>query len=58
MTGESCSRCRSLRHLDTDPVTALTWVVAYEHGTQLWLCPKCVREHVRDIEAKLPLEFW
>jgi hypothetical protein len=25
---------------------------------QRWLCPACARQHVRDIEGKLPAEYW
>jgi hypothetical protein len=29
-----------------------------ERGTLRWLCPDCARQHVRDIEGKLPDEYW
>jgi hypothetical protein len=29
-----------------------------ERGTIRWLCPDCARRHVRDIEGKLPDEYW
>jgi hypothetical protein len=27
-------------------------------GHEYWLCPTCARRHVRDIEARLPHEWW
>lgn len=36
----------------------LGWLRESEAGRRRWLCPRCVREHVRDIEGKLPTEYW
>lgn len=52
-----CGWCGCPR-MDASPVEALAWVVENgEHG-QTWLCPACARTHVRDIEGKLPTEYW
>jgi len=37
---------------------ALAWVSTRERGALRWLCPDCARQHVRDIEGKLPDEYW
>lgn len=53
----SCFRCgRSQRH--DPPVERLAWVAEREEGRASWLCPACARRHVRDIEGKLPSEYW
>ena len=53
-----CTRCGRTRDPDDDPATALAWVSTREQGTIRWLCPDCARRHVRDIEGKLPDEYW
>jgi hypothetical protein len=50
-----CSRQRDQRVLTAD---ALAWVAERDRGAVRWLCPACARAHARDIEAKLPLEYW
>jgi hypothetical protein len=53
----TCRRCGATR--DQDAATALTWVCERDpDGGEHWLCPACTRSHVRDIEAKLPQEWW
>ncbi|HEY8373564.1 MAG TPA: hypothetical protein VIL00_12535 [Pseudonocardiaceae bacterium] len=43
----------------SDPVAALTWVSECDdRGGTRWLCPRCARAHVRDIEGKLPSDWW
>lgn len=37
---------------------ALAWVRESEGDAVRWLCPQCARAHVRDIEGKLPAEYW
>ncbi|REH35834.1 hypothetical protein BCF44_117226 [Kutzneria buriramensis] len=54
----SCSICGRRRDLAAAPAEALTWVSERERGGQRWLCPGCARAHVRDIEGKLPAEYW
>jgi hypothetical protein len=39
-------------------LATLSWVSTKEDGRERWLCPRCARDHVRDIEAKLPDEYW
>ncbi|SDD88667.1 hypothetical protein [Actinokineospora iranica] len=50
----TCSLCGRAR-ADDPPADALAW--AREPGPR-WLCPACARRHVRDIEGKLPPEYW
>jgi hypothetical protein len=54
----ACSRCGEHRAADKDPVRALAWVADRDSGTLRWLCPRCARAHLRDIEGKLPTEYW
>ncbi|QWF79040.1 hypothetical protein HUW46_02444 [Amycolatopsis sp. CA-230715] len=37
---------------------ALAWVSEHERGRVRHLCPDCARSHTRDIEGKLPGEYW
>jgi hypothetical protein len=53
-----CIRCGHARAPGDDPATALAWVSTRERGVLRWLCPDCARQHVRDIEGKLPDEYW
>ena len=49
----SCARCGA----EQEQTSALAW--SFEPGPQeRWLCPKCARRHVREIEAKLAPEWW
>jgi hypothetical protein len=54
----ACTRCGRTRSADDAPAAALAWVSTRERGVLRWLCPDCARQHVRDIEAKLPDEYW
>lgn len=54
----TCSRCGAERAAEQDPALVLAWVSETERGVLRWLCPRCAREHVRDIEGKLPAEYW
>ncbi|HTI25438.1 hypothetical protein [Kutzneria chonburiensis] len=53
-----CSICGRRRDPAAAPADALAWVSERERGSQRWLCPTCARAHVRDIEGKLPAEYW
>jgi hypothetical protein len=53
-----CSRCGEQRPADEDALRALSWVADRDSGELRWLCPGCARAHVRDIEGKLPDEYW
>ncbi|MEC3978973.1 hypothetical protein [Amycolatopsis sp. H20-H5] len=53
-----CSRCGLARPSDEAPAVALAWASSRERGELRWLCPGCARQHVRDIEGKLPDEYW
>jgi hypothetical protein len=52
-----CSRCARSR-ADESAAQALAWVLEKDQDRQNWLCPTCARTHVRDIEGKLPAEYW
>jgi len=42
-----------------DPSAALAWARQCDtDGTVTRLCPMCVRAHARDIEARLPAQWW
>lgn len=58
MSQGTCSRCgRST--VDCTPLEALAWVRETDDaGRTRWLCDRCARKHVRDIEGKLPGEYW
>ena len=53
---ETCMLCGAQR--SAEPAEALAWVREDEGGHTRWLCPHCARSHVRDIEGKLPREYW
>lgn len=53
----TCYRCGTVREKQ-DPALAMAWVSEREDGRTRWLCPGCARTHVRDIEGKLPSEYW
>lgn len=46
----TCERCGA----QASDGELLTWCLEKDRA----LCPGCAREHVRDIEAKLPAEWW
>ncbi|HWM01939.1 MAG TPA: hypothetical protein VNP92_06330 [Actinophytocola sp.] len=52
-----CKRCGRSR-ADATPVEVLAWSVENDRRGRSWLCPGCARSHVRDIEGKLPDEYW
>ncbi|WP_214365103.1 hypothetical protein [Pseudonocardia sp. H11422] len=53
----SCALCGDVRDA-TDPA-APAWAGDHdERGRDRWLCPACARRHARDIEARLPMEWW
>jgi predicted RNA-binding Zn-ribbon protein involved in translation (DUF1610 family) len=53
----SCTSCGRIR--DPDDLDALAWSSEHdEPGRVRWLCPRCAREHIMDIEAKLPTDWW
>ncbi|NMH99380.1 hypothetical protein [Pseudonocardia acidicola] len=53
----SCQLCGGTR--DTTDPAAPAWARERdEHGATRWLCPECARRHARDIEARLPVEWW
>lgn len=57
MSQEVCSRCGRSK-ADCTPLEALAWVHETDAGRQRWLCDRCARQHVRDMEGKLPDEYW
>lgn len=55
-----CAHCGTSRSA-ADPMTALAWVSDRSEGVARgvrWMCPACARTHARDIEGKLPTEWW
>lgn len=54
----TCARCGHTRSAEPDPLAALAWVTTKDNGHSRWLCPACARDHARDIESKLPDEYW
>jgi hypothetical protein len=54
---QSCRQCGTAR--EPDAASALAWARERDlDGREHWLCPSCARRHARDIEAKLPHEWW
>jgi hypothetical protein len=54
----ACARCGTQRSADCSPAEAMSWSSERDRGVLRWLCPDCARAHVRDIEGKLPVEYW
>ena len=53
----ACSRCGTTR--DPSGSDVLAWASEREpDGRVSLLCPACARRHARDIEARLPPEWW
>ncbi|MCR3719661.1 MULTISPECIES: hypothetical protein [Prauserella salsuginis group] len=65
MTGEAtydeppvtCALCGE-RGGSEAAAAGMGWLRESDAGRTRWLCPRCVRDHVRDIEGKLPAEYW
>lgn len=53
-----CIRCGHRQDQDTDAAVLLSWSAERTTRGTRWLCPRCARAHVRDIEGKLPDEYW
>jgi hypothetical protein len=54
---QTCRHCGAAPESDT--ASAISWVRERDpEGREHWLCPPCARRHVRDIEAKLPHDWW
>jgi hypothetical protein len=41
-----------------DERALLSWSRGVERGRAVWTCPRCARENLRSIEAKLDQGFW
>ncbi|GAA0254622.1 hypothetical protein GCM10010492_64260 [Saccharothrix mutabilis subsp. mutabilis] len=54
----TCARCGRTRESVTNPAELLAWVRERDRGHDRWLCHVCARNHVRDIEGKLPADYW
>jgi hypothetical protein len=48
-----CSSCGTTPAPEDEPTARLTWSRSTEHGHATWMCERCSREQVRDIESKL-----
>lgn len=53
----TCARCGRPR-ADDDAVTAMSWVTDNDERGSRHYCPRCARENIRGIEAKLKDEWW
>jgi hypothetical protein len=55
--GRHCQLCGTA-HEESGPA-ALAWACERdERGRTRWMCPTCARRHARDIEARLPQDWW
>jgi hypothetical protein len=53
----NCQLCGAAR--DDGGPAALAWACERdERGRIRWMCPACARRHARDIEARLPQDWW
>jgi hypothetical protein len=53
-TAATCATCGAT----AAEVAPLSWSAAVEDGRRVWTCERCVRDHVRSIEAKLDSAWW
>jgi hypothetical protein len=54
---ETCHLCAAVREPGSAQV--LAWACGRDpEGRARWLCPECARRHARDIEARLPPDWW
>jgi len=53
----ACHRCGRSRGSVSD-LEFLAWSSERVGGGVRWLCHVCAKAHVRDIEGKLPDEYW
>ena len=52
-----CQVCgRAPDAAEGDP--SLTWMMDSDGARRRWTCPRCVRDNVRALEAKLEPEWW
>jgi hypothetical protein len=54
----TCSRCGAQQEVADPDATPVGWSFETERGRVLRYCVTCVRENIRNIEAKLPEEWW
>ncbi|MGH3624323.1 MAG: class I SAM-dependent methyltransferase, partial [Sciscionella sp.] len=57
-TAEGCWRCGRVRDTRGAPADAIAWVSEKDGDVLRLLCPQCARGHVRDIEGRLPAQYW
>jgi hypothetical protein len=55
--GARCWRCGRGKD-EASALEALSWVCDRSSGRPQWLCDRCARDQVRNIESKLPTEYW
>jgi transposase len=54
---QECAICGTAR--DPGAPDSLVWGRERDaDGRVHWICPGCARRHARDIEARLPHEWW
>jgi hypothetical protein len=59
VTPTACRLCGAPGPDDAGDAAVAGWVTDRdERGRDGRLCPTCARRHVRDIEAKLDVEWW
>lgn len=59
MTVLTCAVCGTTQDGEADGgLEALAWVATHERGQDLHLCPRCARDNLRAIEAKLDVEYF
>jgi hypothetical protein len=57
----TCAVCGTTLDADADEqsgMLALAWVASHERGRDLSFCPRCTRDNLRAIEAKLDIEYF
>lgn len=54
----TCAWCGTAVDPAGDPAAALTWTMSVEGSAERWFCPRCARDHLRSIEAKLDSGDW
>jgi hypothetical protein len=52
----TCSYCGAVA--EASDAVAGAWTFAVDNGRVTWLCVDCARLNIRNIEAKLPEDYW
>ncbi len=54
----TCVLCGTVAETEAPDEIPLGWSLSTSPRGRVLTCPKCVREHVRSIEAKLDESWW